>query len=244
MHDLLPTEQNPRYSIPVHTYTPWEGEQTSGRMNAQGSILSTRIRAVCDNCNNRWMNQIEGRAKPFLTALIKGEPIVLDYEQMQMIAEWVALKVMVVEHQTHNTAVTTSALRAAFKARRKIPDYFRIYIGSHDGPPMAALYRDSRCISYRGLEFDPPLGGVPNNIQSITMYLGKVFVYVNAARVNGFEIEKGLIIPPLYSQRIWPFMHHELVWPSKPAFTVKQVNDIANGLNRLLNEIGTLWVKP
>ena len=74
------------------------------------------------------------------------------------------------------------------------------------------------------------------------MYLGKVFAYVNAARVNDFTIEKGLTIPKLYRQRIWPFMNHEMVWPSEPVFTVAQVNDIANGLARLFKVVTTGWL--
>lgn len=188
------------------------------------------------------MNRIEAEARPFLTPLIEGTPIVLDHTQMASVARWIALKTMVIEHATPGTAVTTSALRSAFRLRGEIPPYFNIYLGSHAGGQWAALFRDSRCISYKGTEIDPPLGDAPNNVQSVTMYLGKVFAYVNAARVNDFTIEKGLTIPKLYRQRIWPFMNHEMVWPSEPVFTVAQVNDIANGLARLFKVVTTGWL--
>lgn len=202
-----------------------------------------RVRAVCSPCNNGWMNRIESDARPFLTALIEGSPIALDTDQLSSVARWIVMKSIVIEHASLDTAVTPRIDRAAFRANGAIPNYFKIYLGSHSGKRWAALYRDSRCITYNGTHYNPPLAGVPNNLQTITLYLGKVFAQVHTARVHGFEIEKGLTIPKLYGQRIWPLMHHEMIWPSEPIFTVAQVNEIANGLNAMLNANATGWLR-
>ena len=147
------------------------------------------------------------------------------------------------EHST-DAAVTPKNYREAFRAGGAIPHYFRIYVASHSTNHDVAMRRYSHCVAFGSQKPNPPLDGVPNNIQSITFYMGRVFVHVNAARVAGFEIERFVIAPTLYENfRIWPLKHYEIVWPKEPRFTVEGVSQITFAQENLINAHKVNWVR-
>lgn len=243
MHPLLNKPATARYSKRHHQFDPWEGQSSGGREDATGNVYNIQIRAVCETCNNGWMNRLEGEARPFLEPLVTGEAVALDSEQMHKIAEWLALKSMVMEHGAPDAAVTTRYYREMFRYRREIPHFYRIYLACHSGEPIASSFRESRCIALSPIP-SPPLGGVANNVQTLIIIIGRVFAVIHAARVDNFSIEQGLAIPKLYTtSRIWPPDHHELVWPREPIFTFAQIDEIALGLNKLIAAQKTIWLR-
>jgi hypothetical protein len=102
------------------------------------------------------MSRLERDARPFLEPLVEGSPIALDVEQTTLVARWIAMKVMVIEHSAPDNAVTTRYHREMLRHRGEIPEFYRIYLASHDLEPMAALRRDARCMSFNRLAIDPP----------------------------------------------------------------------------------------
>jgi hypothetical protein len=187
------------------------------------------------------MNRLEQAAKPLLTPLIEGTPVALDHEQTAIIAKWIALKCMVAEHSSKGTAVTPKADRVRFRLNGEIPWYFNIYVASHSAN-TSAFTRHSLCIAMDGVTPKPPLDGTTNNIQTITFYLGRVFVHVNAARVDNFKLEHCALIPSLYgTARVWPFQNYEMVWPRQPAFNVDQINAIATSLDQYIRAQKPIW---
>jgi hypothetical protein len=57
---------------------------------AQPTFKQT-VRAVCANCNSGWMSQLEARAKPVLSPMIRGIALHLSADTQKLIATW-ALK--------------------------------------------------------------------------------------------------------------------------------------------------------
>src|SRR3989337_3115102 len=95
MHSLLPQLPDPTHGREVHDYNPHTGVKKRGVRGRPGAVHTIKIRAVCETCNNGWMNCLEQDVRPFLTPLIEATPVALDYEQMAVIARWIALKCIV-----------------------------------------------------------------------------------------------------------------------------------------------------
>jgi hypothetical protein len=268
MHDILPPPpEEARHNRLVLKYSPFDGHSETGRRETQGALHTIKLRVVCQACNNGWMSQLEEEVKPILTPLIKGEEITLDRAQLDTLAQWIAMKVMVGEYNDPTSATTPRPDRIAFRQSRTIPSYMRIYVASHDVPfeKSAGYLRNSQSIARRKGEDvapvdrlarirralqrgipqpSPPLGDVPNNIQTVTFFLGHIFVHVTSTRVDDFAIEDIALIPKLYdTARIWPEQGSEMTWPRDPKFTLDQVNDIAGLMPKALGAQDYYWAR-
>jgi hypothetical protein len=242
MHELLHQLPDPKHSKKTITYRPDEGRREAGPANRQGGVHTIKIRAVCDHCNNGWMNRLEKEARPFLTPLIEEKPIVLDFEQQAIIARWVALKCMVAEHASPNNAVTPREDREAFKSDGTIPSYFRIYVANHNLHSTGYLRR-SNCIAFSPEGPSPPLAGTPNNIQTISFLLGSVLIHLNAARIDNFALEDRVLIPQVWNVcRVWPIQHFEVVWPHRPLLDGDGIELVADCLGSYVRASKVAWV--
>jgi hypothetical protein len=68
------------------------------RKERQGQVATKKLRVVCTACNNEWMSGIENTSESILTPLIIGKECKLDIISQKMIAIWVALKILTIEH--------------------------------------------------------------------------------------------------------------------------------------------------
>jgi hypothetical protein len=57
--------------------------------------LTSTVRAFCDSCNHGWMADIEAAAMPIVGPMVINQPMDLDANAQQIVANWVALKVLV-----------------------------------------------------------------------------------------------------------------------------------------------------
>ena len=177
--------------------------------------------------------------------MITGEPLVMDFEQMAVVARWVTLKAIVAEHSGKRVVLTPRADRIAFKERGKIPAYFNIYIANHNMVDAAGYARHTRDLRLNGLTYDPPLFDATCNVQTISLMLGRVFVHLNAARVANFSIESRYAIPTFYgNSRIWPVQHDEMVWPRRPLLDRSGMAMISGSLATLQSAANVIWVDP
>jgi hypothetical protein len=88
-----------------------------------GDPLKSKIKIVCEACNNGWMSRIQQRAKPFLIPLIEGSTSVLGTVAQKAIATWCVMATMTAEYLTHD--LTSIAISQADR------DWFR----DHGSPP-------------------------------------------------------------------------------------------------------------
>jgi hypothetical protein len=61
--------------------------------------FSMTVGAVCRDCNNGWMSELEGRTKPFFEAVLQGRGRVLHASMQRELAAWALKTAMIVEHQ-------------------------------------------------------------------------------------------------------------------------------------------------
>jgi hypothetical protein len=239
-----------------------------GRENTQGALHTIRFRVVCSTCNSGWMSGLEKAAQPYLTPLVKGEQVTLGREALDLVSRWIALKVMVAEHNDPDSAVTPKRLRMEFRNGGAIPYYMRIYVASHSLPfeRSEGYVRNSQAVVVRPADTSepdgqqsilnalqrgvpmpsPPLGDVANNVQTVTFFLGRVFVHVTAARADNFRVEDIAAIPALYDNAcIWPPEKQEMTWPCEPSFSLVQVNAIGDSLRKGMAAQRRFWaLKP
>lgn len=243
MHELLPQLPDPRHSRQSFTYHPSGAQDTRGVDGRQGAVHTIKMRVVCSDCNNGWMNRLERDVRPFLTPLIEWQPIALDFEQMAVIARWIAVKCIVAEHADADTSVTPKVDRIAMREHGTIPAHFRIYAANHNVQNSCWYYRHSVCLGANGPVIDPPLDGTSRNVQTISFTLGGLFVHVNAARAQDFEIESWHSIPLFHqNSRLWPFQHHEMVWPRRPLLDLKGMGLIAGTLTTIIEASNLTWI--
>lgn len=242
MHGLLPEFPERSYSGKIIDEHPKTGELIHYQKRVKpGHLHTKKIKAVCRSCNNEWMSAVESAAKPFLEPMIKGEYITLDASALAIVTRWATLKAIISEHDRPENAVTPQTDRTAFMEHGTIPSFFSIYILSHNCPARSGYMRRSQTISLTKDGPVPPLEGRQKNTQQISVILGSVFLYINAARVDNFRIEDWLPMPAVEAFRIWPTNRIPLSWPSLPVLTCKQIGDLAHSMDLISSLPQVRW---
>lgn len=245
MHELLPQLPDPRHNRKLREYHPKVGHSESGVTDRQGGLETIRIRVVCEGCNNDWMNQLEDAARPLLTTIILGTPASLDAVEMAVVARWIALKCIVAEHAVPNYELTPRVDRVALREHGTIPEYFRIYLINHTVKRGAGYFRHSLGLSLTGPPTDPPAWGTPKNIQTISFFLGRIFIHLNASRIDDYSIESRYILPQIWDAcRIWPLQHSGLTWPRRPLLDANGIAVVASALARIIDASDITWLDP
>lgn len=207
------------------------------------SILSKKIRAPCQDCNSGWMNRTEATARPFLEKMIAGDAVHLLPINQLAVAKWIAMKVMVAEHADRELAVTTPGEKRLFMETGQIPGYFRIYVGSHVSKSDTGYVRASTTASLFGpIIALPSLDGMRRNVEQVTFLMGRLFVHVNAARLDGFFIEDRILIPIVHDEmRIWPLQHPAFKFPRGPILSDFELGQVSDSWNAIANSERTIW---
>lgn len=242
MHPLLDGNKS-GYNRQIITRRHDRKEDISGPLGKPGNVSDIQVRAVCKTCNNGWMNRQEQLVRPYLEPMIKGENIVLNSEQLGALAVWCAIKFIVMEHSASATAVTPRDARLKLRKEGRIPEFFRIYIGSHNSKTLSGAFRHSHTFAFSALGPKPDLNDTDRNIQTITLLMGRLFIHLNAARVDGFEIEKVFWISRVWDEcRIWPNANCSPAWPHRPLLSDAGLAMIANTLDTILTSGKVTWL--
>lgn len=245
MHELLPQLPDPRHSRKLHEYHPKVGRSESGVTDRPGGLETVKIRVVCDTCNNGWMNRVEKDARQFLTPLVQGIPVSLNVVEMTVVARWIALKCIVAEHAVPNYELTPRADRVALRELGTIPEYFRIYLIDHTVKHGIGYFRHSLGLSLTGPPSEPPAWGTPKNIQTISFFLGRILIHLNAAGIDNYSIESRYLLPQIWNEcRIWPFQHFQLTWPRRPLVDDDGVIVVASALAEIMDASNIIWLDP
>lgn len=244
MHPLLHTTKGMTHNR--YTITKWPNglERTDGPTDRQGGVTTIKVRCVCDPCNNGWMNRLEGAVRPFLGRMVLGEDnVVLSKLQILALAKWCALKFLIMEHASSGTSVTPKPDRIAFKEHGAIPPYFRIYVGNHASKHRSGLMRQTRVLALSREGPKPALDGTGRNVQTTTILLGRLFIHLNAARIDNFEIEQVYFVSRVWREcQIWPTPILRRKWPHRPLLDDSGLSMIARSLEEIAASKNVKWV--
>jgi hypothetical protein len=231
----------PRYSDAHHVEQLFTFENTNllkspDVRSRQGHSWTKTIRAVCRSCNNGWMSALENAAKPILTPLIATQPHHLTTDDMRIVAQWIALKVMVGERNRPEVSVTPLADRARFRLTLEVPPNFRIWIARCGaGGWETGYFRHAATIGKSPIVTPQHRF---KNIHSIALGIGDLFVFVLHTTVAGV-----LNSNPSQSDAVIPLFPIDLAcnWPPPRTLSADDAYAIAHTLNRELRGPTVRW---
>ncbi len=213
---------------------PFDRTVEQKRKEKPGELATKKIRTVCDRCNNGWMNLVEQGARGSLTSLILGEPVTLTEEQRLVVARWFAIKMLIVEHGSEDTAVYPKDVRRALRSGSALPSKFRIYVCQHSSNAKTGLMRQTGLVSGAKSGLIPELGlGLGKNIQQITFITGKAVAHINASTAD-VELEDFLDYSNLLPVRLWPPTEQPFASSGGPVLNYLQLNNLGWSLNAVL----------
>ncbi len=244
MHSFLADGHAQRnYNRHTISRKPDGTEELSGPTGKPGGVFDIQVREVCRPCNQGWMNDREQGVRPFLEPMLKGDPITTTPEQMARLAQWCAQKFIVMEHASRGTSLTPRPDREALRIAGQIPPYFRIYMGNHLSKSRSASRRDSLTLSLSAAGPVPPLNGMYRNIQTISLIIGKLFIHLNAARVDGFDFESTYFVSRVWDEcRIWPDPNSSHSWPHRPLLDNSGLSTMSSGIELISKDKKTKWL--
>ncbi|HYI99152.1 MAG TPA: hypothetical protein VEX36_05665 [Thermoleophilaceae bacterium] len=188
-------------------------------------LTSLEVKRVCEPCNNTWMSQIEGDAKPVLTGPIQGNPVTLRRSDTLAAATW---------------AYKTGLIADLLSARAAGPRTFA-HLYEHKRPPdsvaiLMACYGGNRfplSAGTRQITFEMKVGDGPRtkrNAYLLTVSVGHVVF-----QVFGHHFQRAFDLHPSgwkhsTSIVIWPQPEHPVRWPPRAPLTDKTLRKFARDL--------------
>lgn len=219
MAQLFPSEALPAHHEFVSVKSRKIISVYENTLTRQGGAITKKLRVVCQTCNNGWMSRLEDDVKPFLTPLIRGEPIILDLEQQRTLAEWITLKMMVAEFNIPAEVVIPQIDRDALYLKRIIPSYFRIWAISSNSEKWRSRYiRHNATFSLPGTV---PTFKTKRNTQTIAWGVGKIFIYVMMSTAPGLDLIDFINVHPLVP-KLFPYTGGTL-----PLLFIRSIDDAA-----------------
>jgi hypothetical protein len=209
MTDLFPQEAVPAHHEVISVRSRKVIPVRSNTMTRQGGVITKKLRVVCRDCNHGWMKALEEAARPILTPLIVGDPIVLNRDQQKILAEWITLKMMVAEHNIPADVVVLQADRDRFYTDRTIPPYFHIWaLSSHSEKWRSRYIRHNATFSLPGTIPASP----KKNTQSIAWGVGRLFIFVMMTLAEGLNLLEFINVHP-FVLKLFPYSGEMLPLP-------------------------------
>jgi hypothetical protein len=242
MHDLVRREGFDRHVRKWLSTSPSSphiyGERES--IERSGKVITVRLKVVCKyHCNSGWMSRLEQRVIPILTPLIKGDFFILTKYHQELIATWIAMKLMVCEFSIPEDRVTSALERSLLMGRQRPSEATRLWIGFYDGSFWKSAYeRHAALIGWGDARGPMPLpkDSLSKNIQSQTLGIGRVFIQSIGSTLGGLDFHsKKLPHNPLI--QLWPF-ERNIVWPPPgKVVTDFHARAIASTLDRFMRQL-------
>jgi hypothetical protein len=195
----------------------WSAHYTAGglverdRQHPVGEA-SVVVRAVCEHCNGGWMSSLEGRVKPWMGRMIRGEPVVLDVNQQVELAAWASKTVMALEFHEPTTVIARSEDRDVVRIDGRPPHHHVVRVAYRKQYREALLLHTLVARSGDAPDDKPDAFGV-------LMAIGHLLVQVwggHGADTGeplsryGTKIDKAVMV--------WPPVPNKVEWP--PALSI------------------------
>jgi hypothetical protein len=184
------------------------------------------------------MSGLETKAKPILIPLITGTHAVLDRYRQEVVANWIAMKLLTSEFSDPEDIATPELERSLFMGRRQPPDIMAIWIARCAAPGWTNTYwRQAATLGWAPFGTLPDLSGgpLPKNTQSQTFVIGELFVQAVSTTVP----EVVFNTPPQVARsirQIWPFKV-PFLWPPGPSLSDNDVRFITTAFDRYTSRL-------
>ena len=188
------------------------------------------------------MGRLEEQIRPILTPLILGEPGVLTSENQKLLAQWIALKVMVTEQNQPDEVVFTAVNRETFMLDQTIPVKVSISIARCFSTQWRSQFL--RCSAHLSAVTSLPPTVMPpadagKNVQTTALGFGELFAYVIVSKSDTLDLYE-LINDNWkigeYLMQIFPFSSDPIALPMRYIVAEKIANGISTALNRIVSD--------
>jgi hypothetical protein len=212
MHPLLPKLENPEKVQAYYVLRQERLVRPPMKKTQPGHTYTKKIRNVCKKCNETWMSAIEEQAISVLTPILQGMPVTLTVEFQQVLAAWIALKVMVIDQEDGHDGVIPIEAREKFMERRIIPDAVRLWIGYHDDEGWyATCWR--RTIQATLSNQPAPIRRDIKNMQTTTFGVGHLLIFAFVTTLAELEFKPAALEGIGVIGQLWPPPDRMIVWP-------------------------------
>jgi hypothetical protein len=202
----------------------------------QGSTFTKKIRVVCQSCNNGWMSRLENATKPILLKLTQGEPTALDREQQTLLAQWIALKVMITEWNRPLEAFIPKEDRRAFMDNRIIPPYLEMWVITHDSEKWkGAFLRQTALLAFPG-----PRPSGRRNSATVAIGFGRLFIFVMMTLEKGMKLSERIGVHPIVP-KLFPCAYDTLPLPFLKNLDDQSADRMAYSFDLLIQSTNTKW---
>ncbi len=198
-----------------------------------GRMLTAQVKAVCEPCNSGWMSVLEGRAKPYLLPMIKGEIVELVPEAQEILATWTLKTALMCQVMLPQTQPNLPAeLFTDLYRDRQPAEEMKVFCGYMMPPQylngLSPMENRSvpRTIRDRGAD-----GQVYEaRVTVVTIRIGYAVVQVVSAGPKGLRYELGL--EGGYVEPLWP-VRKTFSWPPRALMTPEGFNVMADPLRQV-----------
>lgn len=240
-------DQFPRKRASISVGLVYPDRTNSAEWLLKGALRDWKVRCVCGrlrtDCNTGWMKDIEDATKPILLPMIQGlSQRRLSPEDLNVIATWAVLKVMVTDRMDDGAwAVHHTQRRYMYQHHRPPERSWAVWLGRYQRQ------------NWQGEWISRPFFALPegapreklgrpvshSNSNSVTQVIGEVFIHV-LHTVNQRLIKDWRFSAPQHSMlsgpffKIWPPVTTSILWPPR-SLSDGDADFISQALSRLLN---------
>ncbi|MEU8811101.1 hypothetical protein ACN6LI_001165 [Streptomyces violaceoruber] len=198
-----------------------------------GRILTAQVKAVCEPCNSGWMSALEGRVKPYLLPMVKGQIVELPPGAQEVLATWtlktaLMCQVMLPQDQPNLPAeLFTDLYRDRQPAEEmKVLCGYMMPPQFLNGPSPMENRSVPRTIRQRRAD-----GSVFEAWATVvTIRIGYAIVQLVSAGPKGLRYELGF--EGSYVEPLWP-VRETFSWPPRALKTLKEFNVFADPLRQV-----------
>lgn len=109
-----------------------------------GSVLTTRIREVCRECNNGWMSGLETSVKPLLNRLWSSGyaygRTALGIDEAATVGTWATKTAWIRERVSDEVVTATREMRRYLMDHQLPPEFTRVWVARHQGRSDFGVY--------------------------------------------------------------------------------------------------------
>jgi hypothetical protein len=239
MHPYLPKLDDPKKHEGFEVVRSGRIVFSDRKKPQQGHTYTKKLKIVCKVCNETWMSRIEDEAKPILIPLLQGQKLLLRRRDREVLATWLALKMMIFECEDIRDTVIDQASRIEFMKNQKIPLRIRIWIGYHNTFDWYYSYLHQTALATSSPR-EPAQSGF-KNIQTTAFGFGHVFTLsLVTGRTEDFRINFNFPKSIGGINRLWPLGQSDINWPGG-ALSDAEVSRISQILREFLASRLTEW---
>lgn len=186
-------------------------------ISRQGYLFNTKLRMVCKDCNEGWLNTCEQEIKPTLSKLIVGEHVFLDKAAQAKISRWAGLRTAIWEKKDPASGSLRKGDYDALKNCEQLNSTWRVYAAPYrgHGSLLRLNHLSAAVTKYHG----EPIAVY--NTQMTLIGLEKLLLYTVSTWAENPETLLAKLAPTGMI-RIWPYQF-PVQWKDANELSVQQI---------------------